>query len=47
MNQDSDFRQRIGNELKQARLNQGLTRADVCEKSGFDITHYSRLERGI
>ena len=47
MNQVTILSQRIGNELKQALLNQGLTQADVGEKSGIAITHCSRLERGI
>ncbi|MND41615.1 helix-turn-helix protein [compost metagenome] len=37
----------IGNRLKQARLNQNLTQAEVAEKAGVDRRTVIKAEKGI
>ena len=47
MHQDEYLRQQIGEKLKATRLQRNLTQAEVAEGAGIDITHISRLERGL
>jgi transcriptional regulator with XRE-family HTH domain len=36
----------LGGRLKRARLQLGLTQAQVAERAGFDPQYYNRIERG-
>ena len=47
MHQDEHLRQQIGEKLKATRLQRNLTQAEVAERVGIDVTHISRLERGL
>ena len=38
--------QEFGQICRKARLNAGLTQAQVAEKTGIHVNYYSRLERG-
>lgn len=39
-------RQDLVNKLKKAREKEGLTQAQVAERTGMDVTYYARIERG-
>lgn len=38
--------EKIGNELKKARENKGLTQTDVAKKVGLHYNSYAKIERG-
>lgn len=37
--------QKIGKNLKEARLKLGLRQADVAKKAGVSVNYYARIER--
>ena len=37
---------KIGEKIKEARLQQGTTQAEVAEKAGLNTNYYARVERG-
>ncbi|MCY4088761.1 MAG: helix-turn-helix transcriptional regulator [Candidatus Saccharibacteria bacterium] len=45
MNQDKLVRT-IGKNLRKVRLSKGLTQLELAEKTGLNVSHYARIERG-
>jgi transcriptional regulator with XRE-family HTH domain len=45
-NLSKDTTVKIGEKIKQARLRQGATQAEVAEKAGLNTNYYARIERG-
>jgi transcriptional regulator with XRE-family HTH domain len=45
-NLSKDTTVKIGEKIKQARLQQGVTQAEVAEKAGLNTNYYARIERG-
>ncbi len=46
MLQKEDFNKRIGNFIRQKRIERNWTQADLAEKLGNNFQNISRLERG-
>ena len=40
------MQQTIADKIKAARLNKGMTQADVAKKSDLSVNFYARVERG-
>lgn len=38
--------QKLGKNIKKARLKAGLTQAQVAEKAGIHVNYFARIERG-
>lgn len=45
-NLSKDTAVKIGEKIKQARMQQGATQAEVAEKAGLNTNYYARIERG-
>lgn len=41
------YRQRVGQEIKERRLNMGLSQMELAEKAGISQSHLCRLETGM
>ncbi len=44
--QDENQRKKLGEKMKKARLELGLTQAEVAKKAGIHVNYYARVERG-
>jgi len=46
-NMSDDRAKIVGKKFKEAREKLGLTQQDVADKTGLNISHYAKIERGV